>query len=143
MDIEMKESSVLDRFFSDWESETVQWYWWIKTIYHKNYKGFKEEIRPQIGKTVANLIVSRNLLPRAGCGKSIQEMVEEDMENRKAKLVAKIKDKVGEIIQLDLYCGEDGTPNGTVTGTEGAVRITTIVAGGYNIQCAHYRVLVK
>lgn len=65
------------------------------------------------------------------------------MAYKKESLMTKIKNKVGEVMELDLHCGEDGTPNGTVTGTKGTVRISTIMAGGYNVQCLHYRVLVK
>lgn len=137
------DSSILDRFFSEWEAETIQWFWWMQCQYHEDSRNFKEKVRSQIGKAEFLLISLGHLLPRKGCGKSIQEIVADDMAVRKAKLIAKIKDKVGEITQLNLYCGDDGTPNGVVAGTDGAVRITTVVAGGYNIQRAHYRVLVR
>jgi hypothetical protein len=39
--------------------------------------------------------------------------------------------------------GVDGSINGTVSGHEDTVNVYSIIAGGYNIQKAHYRVLVK
>lgn len=134
---------VISDFFAKWEAETVQWYWYMQRQYRTDYDRFMKEIRPVIGKTNFLIIRSTQLLPRKGCGKSIQEIVTEDMEHKRFALLAKIRDKVGEVLELDLRCGEDGTPNGRVTGTKGTVYINTIIAGGYNIQCAHYRVLVK
>ena len=136
------DTGVIDRFFADWEAENVQWYWWIHRQYMDDYKKYINDVRPKIGKTNHLIISQRQMLPRRGYGKSIQEIVSEDIEIKKARLMNKIAGKVGEVTEMNLYSGADGTPNGTVTGTKGTVRITTVLAGGHNIQCLHYRVLV-
>lgn len=58
-------------------------------------------------------------------------------------LVHRIKDRVGEIKNLEHIHFSGKALNGVVEGTMGSVRLETIVAGGYNIQRLHYRVLVQ
>lgn len=41
-----------------------------------------------------------------------------------------------------LYIGPEGDINGIIVGTEGKAKIQTIGAGGYNIQCFHFRTLI-
>lgn len=69
--------------------------------------------------------------------------IERDGEFRKEQFVARINQKVGEIQEANLTIGVDLSINGTVVGDEGKATVYSIIAGGYNIQKAHYRVLVK
>ena len=65
------------------------------------------------------------------------------MNDRYFELVNKVTNIVGEIDDVsNLEIGMDGTLNGKVYGDKGGAKIETIVAGGYNIQVRHYRVLV-
>ena len=65
------------------------------------------------------------------------------MNDRYNELVDKVTKYTGEITDVsDLHIGRDGTLNGIVEGQSGKARIETIGAGGYNIQCYHYRCLV-
>lgn len=58
-------------------------------------------------------------------------------------LVERTKEVVGDVTDWEhLRFGAQGL-EGVVTGTEGKAAVFTIVAGGYNIQRRHYRVLVK
>lgn len=58
-------------------------------------------------------------------------------------LVHRIKNKVSEITNMRNIHFSGKALNGFVEGTLGKAYIDTILAGGYNIQRLHYRVLVK
>ena len=50
---------------------------------------------------------------------------------------------VGEITDASfLRCNEKGNLDGIIYGTRGAANVETIGAGGYNIQCYHFRTLI-
>lgn len=57
--------------------------------------------------------------------------------NRVAEIVGVITDAKG------LYIGDNGEINGFIVGEKSRAEVRTIWAGGYNIQCLHFRVLVK
>jgi len=57
-------------------------------------------------------------------------------------LISRVEKKVGEITNWKVYIATKSL-NGIVEGTRGKVKIETIGAGGYNIQCFHHRVLVN
>lgn len=61
----------------------------------------------------------------------------EDLVNRISKVTGEIKDC------KNLYIASNGCINGFVIGEKAKAEVETILAGGYNIQCLHYRVLVK
>lgn len=96
------------------------------------------------GKTWYNLFDGRNWA-------MIQPMVEKNckltFQSRNARIITKLK-KLGATAILDL---ENATSNGGINGWfrvvtdqgKTTVTIETIIAGGYNIQCLHHRVLVK
>ncbi len=61
----------------------------------------------------------------------------EDLVNRITSIVGTIQDAKGLSIG-----NQNGEINGFVIGDKGKANVETISAGGYNIQCFHYRVLV-
>lgn len=70
--------------------------------------------------------------------------VDQAVKDQKIKIITKTYDKVGKIVDVTFgKIGFDGSFNGIVIGENGSVNIETILAGGYNIQKLHYRVLVK
>jgi hypothetical protein len=73
--------------------------------------------------------------------------LEATLENEKRRkaidLVNRIKDVVGEITDASkLEVNEKLNLDGYIYGTIGKAKVETIGAGGYNIQCFHYRTLV-
>jgi len=138
------ENKVMDEFFARWEKETVEWFARMKAEAKEvGAYQFAKENKYGISKANLELIRFHPMTATKGHAYSIEEIVRLDMESKKEKVYDKVTKKVGEITEVNLHCGEDGTPNGMVKGTEGAATIRTIVAGGYHIQCLHYRVLVK
>lgn len=155
-------NAAMDAFFDKWTLDTIAWFAKTQQEYfaeerariaqenkdraegtRRPMKEYMDEWRAgqkkwvdQVGKGNLELIKTANLA-------SIEKTVRQDMAAKKDQVYAKCSKKVGEITELDLHCGDDGTPNGRVTGTEGTAYISTIRAGGWNIQCLHYRVLVK
>lgn len=130
------ENQIINNFFTKWETETIKWFIDTQAIYLNDYDRYSNEIKPHLSQSNRKIISGGN-------EEIIKELVAKDMVNKKAELIAKIGSKVGIVTKINVTCGEDGTPNGIVEGTEGKVSIETIEAGGYNIQCLHYRVLVK
>ena len=61
----------------------------------------------------------------------------DDLINRVIAITGPITDASG------LYVGLKGDLDGQVVGEKGIAHVQTIGAGGYNIQCYHYRTLVK
>lgn len=77
---------------------------------------------------------------RAG---SLRRNVDSAVEEQKMNIIVRSWEKVGRITELKIaHVGDDGGFNGIVVGEKGTVKITTIIAGGYNIQVLHFRVLV-
>lgn len=76
--------------------------------------------------------------------KNLDVVLKKEVESKKKKLIATVEKKAGKILDTtNLYIGKDGNINGIVTGEIKTVNVETILAGGYNIQCLHYRILVK
>lgn len=74
----------------------------------------------------------------------IEKIVHKEGENKKASLISRIEKKAGKITDAsDLTIGQDGNINGIIIGDKATVKVATIYAGGYNIQCLHYRVLIN
>lgn len=59
-------------------------------------------------------------------------------------LYRRVKNITGDVIDVsELTLNTDHALDGVVTGKLGRARVETIIAGGYNIQCEHYRAIVK
>lgn len=141
-------------FIEQWKVEAKRFY----TAIHEEYLEIENQGRRADGRVTGEMIKEHARLRRAfvekyGKGTAeivaysfyrIDEILEKDAKSRITKLIAKVEKKAGKIVDArDLYFGSDGTLNGVVVGEKETVHVETILAGGYNIQCLHYRVLVK
>lgn len=74
----------------------------------------------------------------------LERILTKDVAAKKKSLIARIEKKAGTIVDASyLGIGPTGELEGLVEGTLSTVKVWTIGAGGMNIQCFHYRVLVK
>lgn len=72
----------------------------------------------------------------------LDNVLEEEKKDKMLKLVGRISDITGPITDARGLYVRAGDLNGVVIGEKGAANVQTIGAGGYNIQCFHYRMLV-
>lgn len=69
--------------------------------------------------------------------------INNEKEAKRQYFYLRINEKAGNIMEAkNLRIGANGEINGTIVGDKATVSVTTITAGGYNIQCLHFRVLV-
>lgn len=73
----------------------------------------------------------------------IRHLVKQESERKKKNLLIQIQKRIGDIVHASLRIGGNNELNGIIEGKEGKVSVETISAGGYNIQCMHFRVLIK
>ena len=70
----------------------------------------------------------------------MEKTLQQEWEQKYDRLVADVTREVGTIKDCKgLTVSDRGELNGVVIGENGKAAITTFVAGGWNIQCAHYR----
>lgn len=74
----------------------------------------------------------------------LDDFLTKEVDSKRENLFDAVYKKVGMIEKVQfIKTGSDGELNGTFIGTDGKVNVNTIYAGGYNIQCLHFRFLVK
>lgn len=74
----------------------------------------------------------------------LEKILLKDITSRYFQLIDQITKYTGKIQDAsDLSIGNKGDLNGIITGEDGKAKVETISAGGYNIQCYHYRTLVN
>lgn len=77
-------------------------------------------------------------------GTDLETMVAKEKKAKYEMLVNRCKEVIGAIVDAKaLKISGNGELNGFIDGSNGRCKIETIGAGGYNIQCFHFRVLVK
>lgn len=72
----------------------------------------------------------------------LDQKLTEIMNDKLVELMQRVGKVTGRILDANLHI-EKGDLNGTIYGEDGDAQVTTIGAGGYNIQRYHFRVLVK
>lgn len=117
---------VLDEILQD----DIKWHEELRTTY-------KEDRKKLEGATKITIAIAK-MSPQEAL-----ELFKTDLENRFIKLVGQVEKKAGEIKEVGIRRNENFGFDGYVIGSEKTVTLSTIGAGGYNIQRAHYRTLIK
>lgn len=74
---------------------------------------------------------------------SIRKLIENDKQVKIVQLTMRVTDVIGKITNAnEMNVSEKGDLIGIIEGENGRARVETISAGGWNIQCYHYRTLV-
>ena len=73
-----------------------------------------------------------------------QRDINEEANRKYDFIIERTNQIVGKITDAsNLYVGDKGDLNGFIIGTNGVAKVQTIGAGGYNIQCFHFRTLIS
>lgn len=74
----------------------------------------------------------------------LSKFLDKEVDRKRFNLVFRVQEKIGVILDAsDLKIGMNNEINGVIKGEKGIVELRTIYAGGYNIQCLHYRMIIK
>lgn len=109
-------------------------------------EGYEREITSARFKEWLSLHTKTDISIIEGMGdpNHIERVLDRDVIVKKKSFIAKIEAKAGKLVDVKgLSVGVDGSLNGIAIGSERSVKVESILAGGYNVQCLHYRVLVK
>lgn len=129
---------------------------WRKEILGNEWKYSKEVVAKEIEMGIDSTTIQKRLrikfnnltLRLSDYGnnweKQLEKWIEQEKVNKRKMLIARVKEIVGQITDAKrLFIGSNAEINGIIIGIKGKAKVETISAGGYNIQCFHYRVLVK
>lgn len=93
------------------------------------------------GATVMQMATYRNEEERLAF---LDKVLEEEKKAKTIDLINRITEVVGDIVDASkLSVSAKGNLDGIINGTKADAEIKTIGAGGYNIQCFHYRTLIN
>lgn len=109
-------------------------------VWNGDYNKKMRELIEKYGKWVVGDLALRS--PK-DAEEQIIKNIERDAISKEQMLIKRVNKAVGTIVKsITLNVGVNGELNGIIEGANGKCKIETIYAGGYNIQCLHYRVLV-
>lgn len=128
---------IIDQFIEEMKQDDIAYFIKLKQLKKEiGYNAWVKKVADgEITKTDSAIIRNSD--------EYIKDLVEKDAEARKIKIQKQVAEKVGNILECDLQRNENGGFDGKIRGDKGQIYIETIVAGGYNIQRAHYRTLIK
>lgn len=106
----------------------------------EDYRDFKYEMEERLTRKFTQDVYYYKL---DDCLNRMIKAIEKDAIVKEQQLISRVNKEVGNIEKaITLKVGVNGELNGLIQGENGKCKIETIYAGGYNIQCLHYRVLI-
>ena len=102
-----------------------------------SYRKFQEDAKKIFNKQTYEIVYYWDV-------ERLERLLDRDVVAKRNMFISRVQAKAGEILDASfLTVGMNGEINGLVIGDKAKVNVETIGAGGYNIQCFHFRVLVK
>lgn len=141
----------IKEFIIKWKENAIKWHLTNFEKYIKEYKKTCELSFEERKKFIRNskenygilIMESRSYGYERGKERIIKA-IERNAIAKEKQLILRVNKSVGLIVEaIKLRIGCNGELNGYIKGENGTCKIETICAGGYNIQCLHYRVLIK
>lgn len=106
-----------------------------------DWKSIKQREKDFAGGVVLHLNDIRDEVERLNW---LDKTLEQSKNSKMLDLIQRISKSVGEITDAsNLEISDSGNINGYVIGDSGEAWLETITAGGWNVQCWHYRTIVK
>jgi hypothetical protein len=166
---EVEKIPVIEEFLEQWKIKAIEWY---KTDYkhlkeiirirrekQKQLEKWRQENNigyyynnPIVKTKEKELGLDQKIMQDALTARLLQEKdwetylekeIEKEKNNKRVLFVTRVKNITGIVKDASNLCiGDNGEINGIVIGELGKAKVETISAGGYNIQCWHFRVLV-
>ena len=138
-------NQTIDTFLAEYKEGMVEYYNQIRKdarAYYDTERGTPERYEAQA--VFYNHTNRDTSLATEYSQKSLEEIIDKDLASRKVRFVSSIENKLeSEPTESNLTIGIDHSVNGTVSCATNTVSVYSILAGGYNIQKLHYRVLIK
>lgn len=143
--LEAGKVEIIERFLDEWEARVIEYYrrkvQQVKEFEkenpyntHAEWRVFDKALRDRF----SNLIINYS--------KGYQDYTADtarDKAEKRQMFYFRIREITGTIVdEKYLTIGDNGEINGIVYGEIANAKINTISAGGWNIQCFHFRVLV-
>lgn len=133
-------------FLEGWKKDCREFYVGIATKLINGELTHKE-LKEKLSGADYNKITSLVYTIRFEGGKDTDKVLaflNKEADKKEADFVAKVNKYVGNVLSCrGLHTSIDFGINGIVEGENGKIKVETIVAGGYNIQRKHFRILVK
>ncbi len=105
-----------------------------------DWKGIQESRRDYGGELLLKMVEQGG---REDAFAYLEKALEAEKKAKIIDLVNRIEKVVGRIVDAEnLHIGYKGDLEGVIFGEQGKAKINTIGAGGYNIQCFHFRTLI-
>jgi len=140
----------VEEFLTHWKEEAKKFYIaevgavddFKKTVSELKWSERNKAMMNRFGGMVLNLYGGYH--SPAELENKLEVLLTGEVKARREDLFARCSAVAGVILDASgLHIGNNGSINGVVIGENGKARVETIMAGGYNIQILHYRVLVS